>query len=272
MSENFNLYDVSIYVTELWKDYNVSAKRALLPMPPYDFLRNPTIMGTMFVTRGGNWLKKELKYLEKTLPESKLRQLLQEDYAGKPLLLNAKYLTSHNTIHHLYHLIRFSSTTNCELDELSNVVEWGGGYGNMAKIFRRLNKSATYTIIDTPLFSCLQWLYLATVNGTESVNILMNNSNEVVSGKINCMPLCFLPKIALSGELFISTWGLSESSRYSQDYVAMRKWFGAKHLLLAYQRSNDKLPNAERIGQLAQEQGAEVAEIEFLPGNFYALL
>lgn len=101
--------------------------------------------------------------------------------------------------------------------------------------------------------------------------MLMSNSNEVVSGKINCIPVCFLPKkMDVTGALFISTWGLSESSRYSQDYVALRKWFGAKHLLLAYQRSNDKLPDAERIGQLALEKGAVVVEIEFLPNNFYA--
>jgi hypothetical protein len=265
MHESLDIYDISLYLTESWKDFNASAKKALQPKPPFDFLNDPTIKRTMFVTTGGNWLKEELAYLEKTLPESRLRQLLQEDYAGKPLLLNAKYLTSHNSIHHLYHLIRFSNTMNCELGELSNVVEWGGGYGNMAKIFRRLNRLATYTVIDTSLFSCLQWLYLATVIGSENVNMLMSNSDEVVPGKINCMPVCFLPNIALSAELFISTWGLSESSRYSQDYVAMRKWFGAKHLLLAYS-------NADGIERLAQEEGAKITEIEFMRGHSYAFL
>lgn len=74
------------------------------------------------------------------------------------------------------------------------------------------------------------------------------------------------------GKFFISTWALSESSKYSQDYVVAHKWFSSKHILLAYQDSNEKLLDADRVGKLATDMGAIIEDIEFLPGNHYAFL
>lgn len=264
-------YHIDQFTTQHWENYNAKLEKVFLPYPQFSFLRDPTIMLTMFVTMGGKWLREEITFIENGIQKDKLKFLLQEDYVGVPRLLNSTYLTSHNSIHHLYHLIRFLDKTKCDLGQINTIVEWGGGYGNMAKIFKRLKSTpATYIIIDTPLFSSIQWLYLTTILGEESVNLLLNPADTIHAEKINLIPLCFLDWHKINADLFISTWALSESSKYSQDYVITHEWFNAKHILIAYQDRCDELPDAERVGKIAADIGAAIEDIDFLPGNHYA--
>lgn len=264
-------YDIAQFTTPLWEVMNARLEKVFLPHPPSFFLRNPTIKNTMFVAAGGKWLREETAFIERRIPRDKLKTILQEDYLGGPRLFNSTYLTSHQSIHHLYHFVRFLETTRCNLNQIDAVVEWGGGYGNMAKIFKRLKPAvSTYVIIDIPLFSCLQWLYLATVLGEKSVNLLQSSADTIHAQKINLLPVCFVGDHKINADLFVSTWALSESSRCSQDYVVNRDWFNAKNILLAYQDNNDKLPEAGRVGKLAADFGAVIEDIEFLRGNHYA--
>ncbi len=139
-----------------------------------------------------------------------------EDYVGNPLLLNVTYLTSHNSIHHLYHIIRFLRKTKLKLKGIKTIIEWGGGYGNLAKIFGRLaEENKTYIIIDLPLMCCIQWIYLTTILGENKVNLIQNSDEKIAVGKINLLPVCFIDKYELKGDLFVSTWALTESSKYS---------------------------------------------------------
>jgi putative sugar O-methyltransferase len=268
---NLKKHDISRFTTSLWEVMNARVEKVFLPYPPFRFLRDKTIRNTMFVTAGGKWLKEQTVFLESNFNEGRLAAILEEDYVGSPSLLNSKYLTSHQSIHHLYHFLRFINNTKCDLNQMDTIVEWGGGYGNMAKIFRRLSSSlSTYIIVDTPLFSCLQWLYLSTVFGEANVNLLQNSTDMIQSKKINLLPVCFVEDHKINADLFLSTWALSESSKYSQDYVVSHDWFEAKHILLAYQESSDKLPEAGRVGKLAVDSGAVIEDIEFLRGSHYA--
>jgi len=268
---NIKKYTHDQFTTPLWDNFNRKIEKAFLPFPPFSFIRDPVIMDTMFVNAGGNWLKKQQKYLKKRLSEKKLEYFLREDLVGEPFLINSKYLTSHNSVHHLYHIMKFLDVTNCEFKKLNSIVEWGGGYGNLAKIFKRLkNKPITYVIIDTPMFSCLQWLYLSSIFGEKQTNLISESGLSIEPEKINLLPISFVKEHKLNSDLFISTWALSESSRYSQDFVINQKWFNAKNLLIAYQDSDDEhLPDADRIGKIGQEMGGIIEDIKFIPGNHY---
>jgi hypothetical protein len=255
----------------MWKDFISELEKTLLPYPPFNFLKDPIVAHTMFVDAGGRWFKQEVSFLEKKQTRERLSLLLQEDPVGGPSRLYPKYLTSHNSIHHLYHLTRFMEKTHCDLKSMDSIIEWGGGYGNMMKILHRLRGGAgTYIIIDLPLFSCLQWLYLSTILGNDCAHILLTSQDTVRSGAINLVPLCLLENVDIKGDLFISSWALSESSKHSQDYVLQQNWFGAKHILLAYQDHNQKLPDSGRIGKFAETSGAIIEDIDFLPGHHYA--
>jgi len=265
-------HPITQFVTPPWHHYNSRVERAFLPVPPFDFLLNPVVMETMFVTRGGVCLHEELRLLQSACSRDVLTRVLEEDYAGCPIIYNSDYCTSHNSIHHLYHAVRYQHETQSDLSNVNTVIEWGAGYGNFAKLLcRYAQRQMTYVMIDTPLFSCIQWLYLSSTQGTESVVLHDKPGMPIQAGKFNLVPLAFVKDRPLRGDLFVSTWALSESSRFAQDFVAERNWFDCGKLLLAFQESTANLPDAGRIRELAKAAGCSIHPITFMPGNSYAL-
>ncbi|MFX0132322.1 MAG: putative sugar O-methyltransferase [Candidatus Hodarchaeota archaeon] len=266
-------YNFDSFMVDHWKNVYKRFQESFSDYPPFSFLRNPDLKSTMFVKKGGKWLKFQLKYLEKKISKKQLKTILLEDYIGNPILSNSKYNTSHNSIHHLYHLIRFFNKTKCNIDNINSVIEWGGGYGNLAKIFLRHKlKPITYIIIDLPIFSCIQWLYLATIFGEKHINLIHNSTVPIISEKINILPVSFTEKYQLKADLFISTWALTESSKYSQDYVLKSNWFSSKHFLLAYANNNKKFPLSEKIKKFFINNKFYIEDLKFIPniGNRYA--
>ena len=261
------------YVMPFWQGVNEKVIKSFKPTPKWGFLSNRALKDTMFVLGDSHWLNEQIKYLKKRVKN--YSDIVAEDSVGKPSLLpppNEK--TSHNTIHHLYHQEFFFDQAGIKASKISSVVEWGGGYGNFAKIWmRRFQKSdtVTYTIIDTSLFCTIQWLYLTSIFGKNTVNLLSSKDDKIIKGKINLVPLALLDHVKIKGDLFVSTWGLSESAKEAQDYVVKQDWFGAKHLLIGFQDSYTDLPYAERLGTLAKKDGAKIYDIAFIPNNHYAI-
>jgi hypothetical protein len=184
---------------------------------------------------------------------------------------------SHNSVHHLAHLERYREATGFDVASAGSVVEWGGGYGNLARIVWRLAEARgnepTYTIVDTPLLCALQWLYLGTVFGEERVCVLEEADGAVREGCLNLVPVGVVERVELPAEVFVSTWALSESSVYAQD-LAARRWFGGSaaegsRLLLAAQEPSAELPDAGRVVELAAAAGAKVVAVPELAGNSY---
>lgn len=119
-------------------------------------------------------------------------------------------------IHHLYHLTRWSDETGVDIRSLRNVVEWGGGYGSLARLLLLLNPDVRYTVIDHPV-------------------MLKLHEHFLPSDRVRRVPVDLADGVGNGCDLFISTWALSESGEGPQDYVAeQRNWFTASHLLLAF--------------------------------------
>lgn len=258
-----------------WEDQNEKLEESILPIPPISFLGNQVILETMFVGYD-RFYKHQIAYLEKQIPPEQILFLLKEDCIGTPPV-TTKYggiETSYNTVHHLHHIAKFVEHTNCKLTDIKSVVEWGGGYGNLAKIFKKMKQGEelTYTIIDTPIFSIIQWLYLGSILGETNVNLINEPNQSIAVGKINLLPLNFLENCLINNvDLFISTWALSECSDFAQDYILTHQWFNAKHFLLAYHLAvGEAFPFASRVGEIAASGGATTVDIDFLPGNQYA--
>ena len=271
-------YNVDEFTTLMWRNINTKLEKVFLPSPPFSFLKDWTVRDTMFCICGIKTVKRWLAFLEKKIPKSKLKIFLEEEYVGEPLPLISTYLTSSTRVQHLSHLVRFIDKTGYDLNHINTVVEWGGGYGGMAALFRKLiDKNFTYIIIDIPIVSCIQWLYLTSILGEENVSIFRSPEDVIHAGKVNLIPVCFveqfvaqLDQYKINTDLFISTWALSESSKHAQDYIVGHNWFGAKHILLAYQNSYKELPDADRIGRLAIDDGATIYDMDWLPINYYA--
>lgn len=67
-----------------------------------------------------------------------------------------------NLIHQAYHLKVWEDTTGLRVNELNKIYEFGGGYGAMALVARRLGFTGWYYIHDLPEFALLQKWWLKT--------------------------------------------------------------------------------------------------------------
>ncbi|MFI5348586.1 MAG: hypothetical protein ACHQ2Z_03510 [Elusimicrobiota bacterium] len=250
------------------RSFNKESLRAL----PFSFLRpQHGFLDKFGVFPGKEFVRTKLAFLEARLAPERLSEVLTEDFVGEPELYAARPLFSPWNIIHLDHLIRFSEATRCDLKSVRSVVEWGGGFGNMAKIMRRLGPDLrTHVVIDLPRVSCLQWLYLATIFGKDDVRFLKSPEEPVSPGKINLLPVSSLAGRRLEADLFLSTFALSESSEHSID-LCSRDWFGAKHLLLSFQANDNCWWRPEEVGARARRAGAVIEEIHPPPhASWYA--
>jgi len=259
--------DMSAFTTPSWAAFNTSLEQSLLPIPPYSFLRDQTISSTMVMTKGGSILREQLHWLKREWQD--LVHALHEDPVGHPSIANWRHLVSHNTVHQMYHLGRFLKSTNANMQAIRRIVEWGGGYGNFARLFIRQAPRVSYTIIDTPLLCTLQWLYLSSVFGSEAVKLVTRPNQSVMDSGITIIPVQWFNSFNLSADLFVSTWAISESPHHLQEAVA-RTWFDAKHLLIGFQDSRPAFPDAGNIGDLARKSGAVIEDLPHMSGNHYA--
>jgi len=264
--------NIKKFILPLWEENNKRIRNIFLNnnFNDFSFLRNPFIRETMFITSEGSLMRSQLAFLKSKLNKEKLKYLLEEEYVGNPIISSINYKTSHNTIHNLFHIALYLDLIKTNPSDIKDIVEWGGGYGNLARIFRKINSNQTYTIIDLPLFSCIQWIYLSSVFGEENINFITNDKLKIKEGKINLLPVCFLEKFKLNADLFISTWALSESSKYSQEYVIKNNWFNAKHRLLAFQNHIDKNLDASPIIDFAKRENLKIFSVKHLDGNSYS--
>ena len=140
--------DISKYIAKTWEQNCIDMENLILPKPNFSFLRSSKIQSIMTVGPGCDGISGELSFCERFYSSEFLRQLLEEDYVGNAIISNYKYMTSQTRIHHFYHLLKFQENTGKRLETLKDVIEWGGGYGDMARLLRNINSTITYTIID----------------------------------------------------------------------------------------------------------------------------
>lgn len=253
------------FLAEEWHTRNGELAASLLPRPARDFIRHPVIRFTMFVD--GRHNEEKLRVAESVLELGKLRRVLAEDPVGNPPPCRwpkGELITSSNTVHHAHHLARFIAATGADPSRIARVVEWGGGYGNFAKLFRRLHRGApTYVIVDTPLFSCVQWLYLGSIFGPDEIELITGEETRIAEGKINLVSITAIERLAPTADLFVSTWALNESTPAAQRYVTERDWFAAPRLLLG-------MHDGEPLIRAACEGGARCVPLgPFMPHQNY---
>ena len=205
-------YKEAVYITPLWQNDLLQLEKTMLLYPAFDFLRsNAAIADTMVFNAGGEWLKRQVLFLEQQFSRDLLRIFLEEELMRNPRLMERTYSTSHTTVHTLYHLAQFKEKTGIDPATLNSVAEWGGGYGNMARIFAKMNPQCTYTIIDTALMSCLQWLYLSvSLADNARVHLITHPGEEIKKGNITVLPIRLLQYYSPHADLFLSTWALSD--------------------------------------------------------------
>ena len=185
---------------------------------PTNFLRLKPFLGV--ISMDSMPFNKELKYYLKTLGnkycKNKLKILLKDDFIGKPFICSMRYGCTFVKAQHLYEILIFENNTGIKLlesDKEQIIMELGGGYGDMANLVFKNTKDVTYIIIDLPLMTTIQYLYLSQIYDKDRINIIREKRDKIVNNKINLLPINLLPSYEFKVDIFIATYSITESKR-----------------------------------------------------------
>lgn len=230
---------------------------------PQSFLQHPIVKNMMFCDND-NIMRHELVEL---LEDKKTELLLKvwplistvENF-GAPSLLHGY---DPNTIHHVYHLNTHAFYIDEKIiTEASHVIEFGGGYGNMARIIKQINPDCQYTLIDIPNILSIQQQYLQNTLSTKLFETVKFTTTEQLPEIQDC-------------DFFIANWSLSECPVSLQKKVFNTNLFNAKHFLTSFHQCGNHIPFMQESSYFKEEiskLGASLIQNNIIPGiNFYGL-
>ena len=139
---------------------------------PEHFLRWSTISATMFVGTAP-YVRAEINALKNAPDARKWQRAVEEPWFGDapPLLFYPR--SSGNLVHQAFHLKNWQDVTGLEIKDVESIYEFGGGYGAMALLARRLGFRGKYTIQDIPEVSLLQQYWLSNI-GIWDIDLVTN--------------------------------------------------------------------------------------------------
>ncbi|TXT26944.1 MAG: Uncharacterized protein FD134_326 [Gallionellaceae bacterium] len=255
-------------IHESWSQNIAALESYFAKQMSEDFILNRVINGTMvFTDRKAHTL--ELKNLSKAFDKKTIEEIISKGLNAGFLAGKAHRATLINSANHMHHLMRFEQITGRKIDSIESVVEFGGGYGNMARIAQNMGSCKKYSVIDLLLFSCIQYVFLSTVAGLDQVAFRDEANKE--NAKFFLHPLLSTKtSYNLQGNLFLSTWALSESTSAIYEWVTSNDWFGATNLLLAYNIRWQPWRENELEESLAKNGWRITKEVfPFLPESLY---
>jgi hypothetical protein len=251
--------------TDGWASFSDRLAAQLAERHPVSFLRCPVVRTTMFVAKAA-YLREEFRHLRNSsLWVTHWRPALQESRVGNPDPLWLYPWSSGNTVHHLYHLCRFGEETGADPAKLRFVLEFGGGYGNLCRLFQRLGFRGHYAIYDLPHVAALQRYYLSAVGSNAATITLTSSQIEAVQA---------LNEAATDSSMFVAMWSLSETPVVEREFVASRlKDFA--YILIGYQGTFEGIDNVNYFSGLQRNlvttHDCLTCPISHLPDSFYLL-
>jgi hypothetical protein len=223
-------------------------------------LQDQTIIRTMYQS-DYSLFSKEIEYL-KTNHQMRLEALFDAPVLSSATLYDYKGIKlCPNDTHHLYHLCRYFSSIE-KLNEQLDIVEWGGGYGNMAKVFSYCFSEyiGSYTIFDLPKMGEIQKNYLNRMS-IEGVDLIDSTKLDCIEKAEDC-------------SLFISTWALSECTTDTIDMVSNSNLLD-KGVLVALHQCGNHIPffkESSYLREILLKKGCIENDVVVIPGiNSYLM-
>jgi len=220
-----------------------------------NFLRNSFIQ-KMFFIHNRLFIKNELNEIRKDKNFFiQWKKLLKEDEVGDPIRYFLYPESSGNRIRQVYHLKKFCDFSNINIKTIKKVIEIGGGYGCMARIFSKINHKIKYTIFDTFEVNLLQYYFLklnkldvAIENNKSIINLI---SSLKVNNKIN-----YINNLKT---LLIANWSLSEMPLKLRNKI-LRLIFKIPYIQISFQDKFENINNFkyfEKIKKKLERRGYE---------------
>ena len=252
-----------------WAANRAELRNLILKSDPRAFLTWDVIRKTMLVDNDP-YVGVEHDEISK-LDDPRITNALKETTFGRPPVSRRLPTSSDNLIHHVYAISKFERTSNVRVDSLPTIVEFGGGYGSMARVVFSLGFRGRYVIFDLPEFSALQRLYLGAL-GLPIAAISGGASDAPsIAGVSDLNGIG--PRLGPESRpgLLIAMWSLSEAP------LALREKFlaaagPARHYLFAYQDQFGEANNNDYFDGLARaipNVKWNLAPIAHQPGNHH---
>lgn len=189
-------------ISDSWREYNRRIAEEIAEKGLEEFKSLPTVRKTIYCGMSKNRIE-ELRLLRDSHWRSKLSTI---------------GLDNGTAVHQAYSLMRFEMVTNVLVGDLKLIFEFGGGYGEMARLVYLNNPNVSYFSYDLPAMTELQKYYL----GMHCPNMKIVYTS------------CAFP------ELFIAICSLSEAPISIREKVLE---YEPSHLLIRSQHSWDMIDN-----------------------------
>jgi hypothetical protein len=253
-----------------WLENLAILRDHILNDDPTEFLRWPMVMRTMFFGLRPYVLRELLFLRSHAWPRWK--EAIRESSVGRPYRFPLYPASSANVIHYAYHLAQFEQATRIRVSDVDLILEFGGGYGGMCKLLRRLGYDGKYLIFDLPYFSELQRYFLQMNGLAVAQQPEITGANDVF-----CISDPQGLRVALAGLpanrkcMFIATWSLSEAPLEIRNAIVsmMDK---ITYFLIAYQGTFGGIDNRRFFANLAASRpdvSWTTQEIPHLASNAY---
>jgi hypothetical protein len=213
----------------VWLDFRRQFRRLFAKRDPRAFLKWELTRRSLY---NAGPLPQELQVVT-ALPDwtSRWRPAVAESVIGRPDGCPALLETSWNLIHHAFALSHFERTARKQVDQFRLIIEFGGGYGSMARLVWQLGFRGHYVIYDLPEMSAVQRYYLKSI-GLPTSTAKTAHDGPMVSwaGSQDDLEQITDRRVA---DLFLATWSLSETP------IGFREWFlplvRANHCFFGYE-------------------------------------
>lgn len=262
-------------ISGIWDGSIKLIQKLILTQDPKEFLHWDIIAHTMGSPNPG-YFPIELNYLKSKIDwNTRWRSAIREISVGNPSLSPYYRESSGMLVHHAYGLAKFEETVGKQIQTFEYVLEFGGGYGSMCRLFYNLGFGGKYILYDLPILSELQKFFLKSAKFpvlTLDEFIKADSGIVCISDKNQLLEL-IKNHTKLEKELFVATWSLSEAPTSTKNLM-LSLVSDFNYFFLAYQSAfceEENISFFEKWKQVIKNIFWKGWEIEFAPDNYYLM-
>ena len=254
--KHLNKINNELESSSLWSQYFLDFKKIIESEAIHKFLKSELVNKTMF------YVAPFSEFIKIIMHFNFFRYALISNNVGSPNKYAYLPITNGNTIHHLYSISQIITNKN-ELSSYDLIIEFGGGYGNMAWCFNKLGFKGRYIIFDNEFMNVLQQMFLdesSVIQSTSSVFAFISDVDQLINIINN----------ASSRTLLIGTWSISETPLHLRNKIMINTKID---MLIAFQREFDGMDNLDFFGNYISINDlitqSKIFEIKHIPDNYY---
>lgn len=225
-----------------WQTAKEQLKQLILGPINQNFIAHSDVSTNMVRQGWSNVQEYEVYYLQNCISartQELMRKTQDTNFVSLPRECK-EFNCSTNTLAHLYYAAKSFEQFNDK--NIDTIVEFGGGYGNLARIFKNISPNTTYFIIDLPEVLALQYFFLQSTLPDIDIQMHAQVPNNFKTGGIHLIPAYIAKDLSIKTDLFISTFALSEASELAQEVINEKRFFDASVCYLVGQFAGNAHP------------------------------